>query len=321
MYPIFGRCDDYAALVSESGALRLGQWTMLLLAFLGFAAFYFSGAAALSVDSAYSLINFASAIVARKVMIASRSKPDATHPYGKGALENTYVLIRSSIIVGVIGLAFVGAVVSIIDYFVYGDTTEIQLGIAGGYGVIAAVILLLLSLNYARTERIAPSGVLTAERKATHLDAIMSAATGVTFIVIALIPNGTAFTSESFDIREIADSILVIVLVLLLISEPWQTIKAEFGRITGERQDRAIETRIRDLLSDLLSDQVESVTDIYAVNRGSLIELDLRLSYSGAKSVSELDAIRLSIITLLAQELGKIRVHVVFTNREISNMN
>jgi len=105
---------------------------MLLLAFLGFAAFYFSGAAALSVDSAYSLINFASAIVARKVMIASRSKPDATHPYGKGALENTYVLIRSSIIVGVIGLAFVGAVVSLIDYFVYGDTTEIHLGIAGG---------------------------------------------------------------------------------------------------------------------------------------------------------------------------------------------
>ena len=303
--------------MSESGALRLGQWTMLLLAFLGFAAFYFSGAAALSVDSAYSLINFASAIVARKVMIASRSKPDATHPYGKGALENTYVLIRSSIIVGVIGLAFVGAVVSLIDYFVYGDTTEIHLGIAGGYGVIAAVILLLLSLNYARTERIAPSGVLTAERKATHLDAIMSAATGITFIVIAFIPNGTVLTSESFDIREIADSILVIVLVLLLISEPWQTIKAEFGRITGERQDRAIEVRIRDLLSD----QVESVTDIYAVNRGSLIEIDLRLSYSGAKSVSELDAIRMSIVTLLAQELGKIRLHVVFTNREISNMN
>lgn len=303
--------------MSESGALRLGQWTMLLLAFLGFAAFYFSGAAALSVDSAYSLINFASAIVARKVMIASRSKPDATHPYGKGALENTYVLIRSSIIVGVIGLAFVGAVVSLIDYFVYGDTTEIHLGIAGGYGVIAAVILLLLSLNYARTERIAPSGVLTAERKATHLDAIMSAATGITFIVIAFIPNGTVITSESFDIREIADSILVIVLVLLLISEPWRTIKAEFGRITGERQDRAIEARIRDLLSD----QVESVTDIYAVNRGSLIEIDLRLSYSGAKSVSELDAIRMSIVTLLAQELGKIRVHVVFTNREISNMN
>ncbi len=317
MYPIFGRCDDYAAQVSESGALRLGQWTMLLLAFLGFAAFYFSGAAALSVDSAYSLINFASAIVARKVMIASRSKPDVTHPYGKGALENTYVLIRSSIIVGVIGLAFVGAVVSLIDYFVYGDTTEIHLGIAGGYGVIAAVILLLLSLNYARTERIAPSGVLTAERKATHLDAIMSAATGITFIVIAFIPNGTVITSESFNIREIADSILVIVLVLLLISEPWRTIKAEFGRITGERQDRAIEARIRDLLSD----QVESVTDIYAVNRGSLIEIDLRLSYSGAKSVSELDAIRMSIVTLLAQELGKIRVHVVFTNREISNMN
>jgi divalent metal cation (Fe/Co/Zn/Cd) transporter len=290
---------------------------MLLLAFLGFAAFYFSGAAALSVDSAYSLINFASAIVARKVMIASRSKPDVTHPYGKGALENTYVLIRSSIIVGVIGLAFVGAVVSLIDYFVYGDTTEIHLGIAGGYGVIAAVILLLLSLNYARTERIAPSGVLTAERKATHLDAIMSAATGITFIVIAFIPNGTVITSESFNIREIADSILVIVLVLLLISEPWRTIKAEFGRITGERQDRAIEARIRDLLSD----QVESVTDIYAVNRGSLIEIDLRLSYSGAKSVSELDAIRMSIVTLLAQELGKIRVHVVFTNREISNMN
>jgi len=303
--------------MSESGALKVGQWTMLLLAFLGFGAFYFSGAAALSVDAAYSLINFASAIVARKVLVASRSTPDYAHPYGKGALENSYVLIRSAIIVGVIGLAFVGAVVSIVDYFIYGDTTEIHLGIAGGYGVVAAVILILLSINYSRTERLAPSGVLTAERKATRLDAIMSAAIGITFIVISFIPNGTVITSASFDIREIADSLLVIVLVLLLISEPWRTIKAEFGRITGERQDRALEMQIMDLLSH----HVESVTDIYAVNRGSLVEIDLRLSYLGAKSVSELDKIRASIVTLLAQELGRNRVHVVFTNKDIANLN
>lgn len=290
---------------------------MLLLAFLGFGAYYFSAAAALSVDSAYSLINFASAIVARKVMVASRSAPDYEHPYGKGALENTYVLIRSSIIVGVIGLAFVGAVISLIDYFLHGDTTEVHLGIAGAYGVIAAVILLLLSRNYSRAETKAPSGVLTAERKATRLDAIMSAATGVTFIAVALIPSGTAITSESFDIRKIADSLLVIVLVLLLISEPWRTIKAEFGRITGTREDRAFEIRIRELLAD----QVETVTDVYAVNRGSLIEIDVRLSYSGVKSIPELDAIRGNINALLARELGKTRIHVAFTNREIANFN
>lgn len=267
-------------------------------------AFYFSGTAALFVDAASSLINFASAIVVRKVMVASRSAPDYAHPYGKGAPENSYVLIRSAIIVGVIGLASVGAVVSLIDYFIYGDITEIHLGIAGGYGAIAAVILLLLSINYSRTERIATSGVLTAERIATHLDAIMSLATGITFTVIAFTPNGTVVTSESFDIRENADSLLVIVIARLLISEPWRTIKAEFGRITVERQDRALEMRIKDLLQGHL----ESVTDIYAVNRGSLIEIDVRLSYSGDKSVSELDEIRASVVALLAREVGKIRV-------------
>ena len=303
--------------MSESNALKVGQWTMLLLAILGFVAFYFSGAAALSVDALYSLINFASAIVARKVMIASRSAPDHAHPYGKGALENSYVLIRSAIIVGVIGLAFIGAVVSIIEYFIYGDSTEIHLGIAGAYGIAAAVILLLLSINYSRAQRRMPSGILTAERKATRLDAIMSGVIGVTFIVVALIPSGTPITSESFDIREIADSILVIVLVLLLISEPWETIKSEFGRITGSREDPALELQIRALLSD----HGDLVTDIYAVNRGSLIEIDVRLSYLGAKTVSELDEIRASVVALLAQALGKTRIHVVFTEREIDNFN
>lgn len=290
---------------------------MLLLAILGFVAFYFSGAAALSVDALYSLINFASAIVARKVMIASRSAPDHAHPYGKGALENSYVLIRSAIIVGVIGLAFIGAVVSIIEYFIYGDSTEIHLGIAGAYGIIAAVILLLLSINYSRAQRRMPSGILTAERKATRLDAIMSGVIGITFIVVAWIPSGTPITSQSFDIREIADSILVIVLVLLLISEPWETIKSEFGRITGSREDPALEMQIRALLSD----HGDLVTDVYAVNRGSIIEVDVRLSYLGAKTVSELDEIRASVVAVLAPALGKTRIHVVFTEREIDNFN
>jgi divalent metal cation (Fe/Co/Zn/Cd) transporter len=303
--------------VLESNALKVGQWTMLLLAILGFIAFYFSGAAALSVDALYSLINFASAIVARKVMIASRSAPDHAHPYGKGALENSYVLIRSAIIVGVIGLAFVGAVVSIIEYLIYGDTTEINLGIAGTYGVIAAVILLLLSFNYSRAQRRTPSGVLTAESKATRLDAIMSAATGITFIAVSMIPSGTPISNNSFDIREIADSLLVIVLVLLLISEPWRTIKSEFGRITGSREDPALEAQIRSLLSD----HGDVVTDIYAVDRGSIIEIDVRLSYVGAKSVSELDEMRASVVAVLAPALGKTRIHVVFTEREIENFN
>lgn len=303
--------------MSESNALKVGQWTMLLLAILGFVAFYFSGAAALSVDALYSLINFASAIVARKVMIASRSAPDHAHPYGKGALENSYVLIRSAIIVGVIGLAFIGAVVSIIEYFIYGDSTEIHLGIAGAYGITAAVILLLLSINYSRAQRRMPSGILTAERKATRLDAIMSGVIGITFIVVAWIPSGTPITSQSFDIREIADSILVIVLVLLLISEPWETIKSEFGRITGSREDPALEMQIRALLSD----HGDLVTDVYAVNRGSIIEVDVRLSYLGAKTVSELDEIRASVVAVLAPALGKTRIHVVFTEREIDNFN
>lgn len=290
---------------------------MLLLAVMGFVAFYYSGAAALSLDALYSLINFVSAIVARKVMVAARSKPDYTHPYGRGALENSYVLIRSAIIVGVIGLAFVGAIVSLIDYFVYGESTEIHLGIAGSYGVIAGVILLLLSLNYSRAQRRYPSGVLTAERNAARLDAIMSAATGVTFIAVALIPSGTAITSQSFDIREIADSLLVIVLVLLLISDPWRTIKAEFGRILGSREDPALEMQVRDLLTHY----GDSITDVYAVNRGSLIELDIRLSYEGVKSVAELDDIRASVADAIVPALGETRIHVVFTGKAIENFS
>jgi divalent metal cation (Fe/Co/Zn/Cd) transporter len=303
--------------MTESSALKVGQWTMLLLAVMGFVAFYYSGAAALSVDALYSLINFASAIVARKVMIAARSTPDHAHPYGKGALENSYVLIRSAIIVGVIGLAFVGAIVSLIEYFVYGDTTEIHLGIAGSYGVIAAAILLLLSINYSRAQRRAPSGVLTAEKNAARLDAIMSAATGIMFIAVALIPSGTVITSQSFDIREIADSLLVIILVLLLIPEPWKTIKSEFGRITGSREDPALERQVRELLTE----HGDSITDIYAVNRGSLIELDIRLSFRGVKSISELDEIRSSVVGVVASAMGEARIHVVFTEKAIDDLS
>lgn len=304
--------------VSERNALRLGQWTMLILAILGLVAYFLSSAAALSVDAAYSLLNFASAIVARKVLVSARSRPDHDHPYGNGSVENFYVMARSLIIVGMIGLAFIGAVVSLLYYFLYGESEDIHLGIAGGYGILAGVIFFGLSMNYAKAERVTNSGVLHAERNATKLDAIMSAATGVTFIAVAMIPSGTFLTSADFDIRQIADSLLVIVLVVLLIPEPWHTIRVEFGRITGTRMDAELEGQIRQMLVTI---PALEVTDVYAVKRGSLVEADVRVSFHHEVDIERLDQWRKEILAILNGKLGRTRVHVVFTNLSIDASN
>jgi hypothetical protein len=72
---------------------------------------------------------------------------------------------------------------------------------------------------------------------------------------------------------------------------------------------------------ELLADHEETVTDIYVVNRGSLIELDVRLSYPGVKSVAELDEIRASVAAAIAPALGRTRIHVVFTDKEIDDFS
>lgn len=289
---------------------------MLLLALLGFIAFYYSGADALSVDAAYSLINFASAMIARSVLRSSRAQPNYTAPYGQGSLENIYGFFRSLILVGVIGLAVIGAVVTLIDYFALGESEDIHLGVAGAYGLIAATILFLLSLNYRSVQARYPSGVLTAERNATVTDAVISFASGVVFLSLSVIPNDTFVTNSSFDIRSIADSILVIILAFMLLGEPWKKLRQEFNRISGIRQDEEIEASLFDLLHDTAG---FDVCDIFVIDRGSFIETDIRVAYEGMKGVDQLDVMRLEIKELVQVHHAGARVHVIFTRSSIAN--
>jgi len=108
------------------------------------------------------------------------------------------------------------------------------------------------------------------------------------------------------------------VLVVLLVPEPWHTIRAEFGRITGSRMDIELEDQIRQLLVTI---PALEVTDVYAVKRGSLIEADVRVSFHSAVDIERLDHWRMEIFTILNGKLGRTRVHVVFTKISIDASN
>lgn len=56
-------------------------------------------------------------------------------------------------------------------------------------------------------------------------------------LLVAVIPEGTAVTSADFNIRAIADSVIVLIVCAVLFREPLHDVRTEFGRLAGKRSD------------------------------------------------------------------------------------
>lgn len=310
---------------AERRSLRTYMFTMLGLAVLGFAVYAVTRVSATQLDGVISLINAAAALIAARLAVTASQPADADNPYGRLALENLYALFRSLMILGVVLVGLVINGIKVVDYLITREGSEPEFGLAAVYTAVCVVVCLALKWNHERNNRSigGASALLRVEATAAKMEAIISGGICVSLIVVAVIPDGTVITSPVFDIKDIADSIIVIVLCLLLVGEPIRQIRLEFARLSGQRADPALDAVVEQAIAvvnaehaDTLDHQL-ALIDALAISRGKTAEIDLRVSYDGTMSVAEQDNLRAHTYAELRDRIGPLRLTLVFSDLPI----
>lgn len=317
--------SDEEVLAAEQRSLKTYMYAMLLLAVAGFVIYGVTNVAATQLDGVISLINAGAAFIAARLAYTSTQRPTAESPYGRLALENLYVLFRSLMIMGVILVGVVTNVTKIVTYLVSGEGEEPDFGIASVYTAAAALLCFGLMWNHLRNNRSVgdASTLLRVESHAARMEGSISLGITASLVLVAVLPEGTVITSESFNIKYIADSIIVVVLCGVLFREPLAQIRAEFGRLSGRREDPDLDLTVREALEDVAAEFPDEdehdfrLVDVMSVRRGKLSEVDLRVSYAGALTVAEQDGIRADLLHELNERVGPVHLYLSFSQHEI----
>ena len=313
--------SEAAVLRAERRSLYTYMFTMLGLAVLGFVVYGVTRVSATQLDGVISLINAAAAFIAARLAVTASRPADAESPYGRLALENLYALFRSLMILGVVVVGLVTNLAKVIEYLITRRGSEPDFGLAAVYTAVCVLICLGLKWNHERNNRSVngASALLKVEATAAKMEAFISGGICASLILVAVVPEGTFLTSDRFNIKDIADSIIVLILCVLLIGEPIRQIRLEFGRLSGRRADPALDEAVRAAIAAVSAEHGGelahelTLVDALAIARGKAIEVDLRVAYTGTMSVEEQDELRAHTYTELRNRIGPLRLTLVFS--------
>jgi hypothetical protein len=190
------------------------------------------------------------------------------------------------------------------------------------YTAVVALICAGLKLNHERNNLSVggASALLRVEATAAKMEGLISAGICASLIEVAVIPDGTFLTSDRFNIKDIADSIIVLILCAFLVGEPERQIRLEFGRLSGRRSDPALDASVRAAIAAVAAEHRDeldhelTLIDALAISRGKVAEVDLRVSYTGTMSVVEQDGLRAHTFEELRNRIGPLRLTMVFTD-------
>lgn len=313
--------SEAAVLRAERRSLYTYMFTMLGLAVLGFVVYGVTRVSATQLDGVISLINAAAAFIAARLAVTASRPADVESPYGRLALENLYALFRSLMILGVVVVGLVTNLAKVIEYLITRRGSEPDFGLAAVYTAVCVLICLGLKWNHERNNRSVngASALLKVEATAAKMEAFISGGICASLILVAVVPEGTFVTSDRFNIKDIADSIIVLILCVLLIGEPIRQIRLEFGRLSGRRADPTLDEAVRAAIAAVSAEHGGelahelTLVDALAIARGKATEVDLRVAYTGTMSVEEQDELRAHTYTELRNRIGPLRLTLVFS--------
>ncbi|BBZ79923.1 hypothetical protein MANY_52600 [Mycolicibacterium anyangense] len=313
--------SNAAVLQAERRSLYAYMYTMLFLAVLGFAVYAVTRVSATQLDGVISLINAAAAFIAARLAVTASKPADVDSPYGRLALENLYALFRSLMIMGVVIVGVVTNSIKVIDYLITREGSEPEFGVAAVYTAVCVLICFGLKWNHERNNRSVngASSLLKVEATAAKMEAFISGGICASLLLVAVLPEGTFLTSATFDIKDIADSIIVLILCALLVGDPIRQIRLEFGRLSGRRADPELDDAVRAAIAAVSEEHAHELSheltlvDSLAISRGKATEVDLRVSYTGTMTVDDQDALRARTYEELTNRIGPLRLTLVFS--------
>jgi divalent metal cation (Fe/Co/Zn/Cd) transporter len=238
----------------ERHALRVGAAGNLLMAFAAWFTYYASNSEAILLDGNYSFIIFIGMLLALGIA-RIRSRRTATFPLGQYFYESLYGFIKGLMMIGVIIMAAVTSFVRVVFYLVgsRGNIPVLNPDPILFYALAMAGICFGLAVYYrSRNSRIGnQSTILSTDTRASFVDGALSLgiAVGVFFLRSAGSSGGASF------VPYLADSIVTLILVVLLVSEPVHIVRDAVVELAGgtvqNREDReAIQAAVAEAVQD-----------------------------------------------------------------------
>lgn len=315
----------------ERSALTFAVFLSFFSGAGGILAFFLTGSSALLLDGVFSSVNFGAAIFAMVVSRRSGKKASLRSPFGNASMENVFLLFRSLLLVSYLGFTFIGSSAAIISgtsqqitasVSLFGLEVETNLFMMI-YSSLMIAISTLIILNNRKLNKMVQnkSAILKLETKSAIIDGLVSLAAAVAVIVSRLV--------DIEFIQKNADNIMVILLILVLVIQPAKQFATEVQRLSGVRVDHEIENKVKFHAKNVLKvDLAEEgfigefgLNDVFAVQRGKHTDVFISVSFSGSKTVEELDAISDEIKKELQEDMPNCDVDVLWTSHKIHKLD
>lgn len=237
----------------------------LLMAISGWLAYYYSNSQAILLDGNYSFIAFFVTLIAIRIS-AIKARTTDMFPFGQYVYEAFFSFAQGIMIIAILLVAVIMSISRIMRYLNGSPTDVLETGVILGYTVFMVILCIILAF-YSRhqNEKINNSSmILRAEYVAAKLDGYISLATGLILFAMGYV----SIHGEFGFVHYVGDAILVIILSIFLLKEPFVLIRDSFVEMAGGTlQDEAEKEEIEDILREFIAADV--LKDSYISKTGS----------------------------------------------------
>ncbi len=214
----------------EQKALWIGVIANLVMGFAGYYFYYLTASEALLLDGNFSMI---AALATGIAVFISKIKHNRTEtfPYGLYLYEAFFVFFKGLLLLGVIFMAVFQNGIKVVHFLSGQDVGRVAYGPILYYALAMMVLCFgmafFLRNRYKATNR--ESAILLVESKSLMIDGVISAAVGLSFLLISWIPEHGSLTF----FHSIGDALLVIILSILFLKTPLAILKNAFIEMGG----------------------------------------------------------------------------------------
>lgn len=295
-------------LLIEQKALKIGNTLNFIMAVSGIIIFIFSNSKAVLIDGMFSLIQFISTIIALKISRDLSKSSIKQYPLGQYSKETLYVLFKSLLIIILLFWSIFSGI-DTIKTFLYDSNLIPQVNLTAVLinSLIMTFFCFSLSFIYKLfNKKIGNcSDVLKSEAIGASLDSIISAGTGLAFILFKNVP----FLKPLFPI---SDAILVLLLATFFAIQPIQLLINQINILTYKRihhkSEKELTLSIKDKFPYL------KIHDIFISRLGKFTEIYITLSMCGKFSIDELDELRFQIKEIINSKIKNTQTLIMFSN-------
>ncbi|WP_332446772.1 cation transporter [Sphaerochaeta sp.] len=287
----------------ELTMLRITTFVCLGFGILGLVASFVTHAKSMLLDGLYSLIQSIFILGSGRVVNLVFKEDDEQFPFGYGAFEPFYLIVRSMVLLSMI--LFVGATAL---HSLFSGGYAVSLSLAFPVSLLSFFVCFWVWRSLARQAKLLASPVLRAESKAWMLDTLLSAASVLALVAIYLVRS-----SKISFLANYIDPFLTLIFLCCL--SP--TLLFDLIQYTKELLGAAPSVSITEDLQRIANRYVHRYdflrSEVFASKQGRSLSVLIYIYLKEERPLRQLDAIRLEMVKDLLTYSSWCEADIIFT--------